>query len=143
MEIETGDPVLDERLPRILPGTFFEVLGLRMTASDPNRITGELYVEERHLNPGGQVHGGVIAGMADSLAGVGAQRNLPEPARSFATIEMKVNLMGSARAGDTVSGVATPMHLGRTTQVWDVAIFNRARSEKPIGLFRCTQAVLT
>lgn len=43
--------------------------------------------------------------------------------------------------GERVIGVATPVHLGRRTQVWDVVVRNETRG-KPMALFRCTQMVI-
>jgi len=66
--------------------------------------------------------------------------NLPEGA-SFTTIELKTNFLGSAKVGEVVSGVARPVHRGRTTHVWDVEVKNN-NSSKVIALFRCTQMIL-
>jgi uncharacterized protein (TIGR00369 family) len=66
--------------------------------------------------------------------------NLPAQASGFTTIELKSNHLGTAREG-TVDCVATPAHLGRTTQVWDAVVTHR-ESGRTIALFRCTQMVL-
>ena len=65
----------------------------------------------------------------------------PPDAISFTTIELKANFLGSARAGETVIGVATPAHRGRSTQVWDCTVTNDTTG-KTIALFRCTQMLL-
>jgi uncharacterized protein (TIGR00369 family) len=66
--------------------------------------------------------------------------NLPEGASSFTTIELKSNHLGTAREG-VVECVATAAHLGRTTQVWDAVVTDKANG-KTIALFRCTQMIL-
>jgi 1,4-dihydroxy-2-naphthoyl-CoA hydrolase len=66
--------------------------------------------------------------------------SLPAGAVSFTTIELKSNFLGTARDG-TIRCVATAVHAGRTTQVWD-SVVTDAASGKTIALFRCTQMVL-
>ena len=66
--------------------------------------------------------------------------NLPKDATGFTTIELKSNHLGTAREG-TIDCVATPVHLGRNTQVWDATVTHR-ETGKTIALFRCTQMVL-
>ena len=53
---------------------------------------------------------------------------------------MKSNHLGTAREG-TIACVATAVHLGRTTQIWDATVTDKA-SGKTIALFRCTQMIL-
>ena len=66
--------------------------------------------------------------------------HLPKGAENFTTIELKTNFLGTARGG-TIACVATPAHLGNTTQVWDALVSDRASGRK-IALFRCTQLVI-
>jgi len=65
----------------------------------------------------------------------------PRGARTFTTVELKTNFLGSARPGEVVVGEAVPAHVGRTTQVWDVTVTNEATG-RTIALQRCTQMVL-
>jgi uncharacterized protein (TIGR00369 family) len=65
---------------------------------------------------------------------------LPEGASGFTTVELKVNFLGTARDG-AIACRATPVHLGRTTQVWDAVVSVEGSGAK-IALFRCTQMVL-
>jgi uncharacterized protein (TIGR00369 family) len=66
--------------------------------------------------------------------------NLPEGASSFTTIELKSNHFGTAREG-VIEATGKPVHMGRTTQVWDVVVTDQG-SGKTIALFRCTQMIL-
>jgi uncharacterized protein (TIGR00369 family) len=65
---------------------------------------------------------------------------LPPGAQGFTTIELKANFLGTARDGAILCR-ATPLHLGRTTQVWDASVTVAASGAK-IALFRCTQMIL-
>jgi len=78
--------------------------------------------------------------IADTSCGYGCVALLPEGAKGFTTIELKSNFLGTAREG-AIYCRATPVHLGRTTQVWD-AVVTIEGTEKKIALFRCTQMVL-
>ncbi len=69
-----------------------------------------------------------------------ASRTLPADATNFTTIELKTNFLGTAREG-TIACTARPVHLGRTTHVWDATVF-RKDDRRTIALFRCTQMIL-
>ena len=81
-----------------------------------------------------------VIGLADTACGLATRALLPEGAAGFTTIELKSNFLGTARDG-RIATVATNVHAGRTTQVWD-AVVSDAGSGKTIALFRCTQSVL-
>jgi 1,4-dihydroxy-2-naphthoyl-CoA hydrolase len=119
-----------------LPG----YLGIVFTQSDPAEIRAELVVREELMAPNGFLHAGSIVTLADSCAGYGCIANLPSGAVGFTTIELKSNHLGTAREG-SIACVAKPVHLGRTTQIWDAVVTSKD-SGKTLALFRCTQMVL-
>ena len=90
--------------------------------------------------PNGFLHAGSVVTLADTTCGYGCFANLPDGATGFTTIELKSNHLGTAREGTIVSR-ATPVHLGKTTQVWD-AVVTHKETGRTIALFRCTQLVL-
>jgi 1,4-dihydroxy-2-naphthoyl-CoA hydrolase len=65
---------------------------------------------------------------------------LPDGAQNFTTIELKSNFLGTARDG-AIACVATRLHSGRTTQIWDATVTDESNG-KTIALFRCTQLIL-
>ena len=93
-----------------------------------------------HRAPNGYLHAGSVVTLADTAAGYACIAHLPEGAHSFTTIELKSNHLGTARQG-TIAVVATAVHLGRTTHVWDAVVTDKD-SGKTIALFRCTQMIL-
>ena len=115
-------------------------LGLVVTLATPQRMAAELPVRPQLLAPNGYLHAGSLVTLADTLCGYGCVMNLPEGATGFTTVELKSNHLGTTLEG-TVAGVATPAHLGRTTQVWD-AVVTHLESGRTLALFRCTQMVL-
>jgi 1,4-dihydroxy-2-naphthoyl-CoA hydrolase len=115
-------------------------LGVVVTHVAESEVRAELAVIETLMAPNGFLHAGAIITLADTCAGYGCVANLPSGATGFTTIELKSNHLGTAREG-TLVGVAKPVHLGRTTQVWD-AIVTQKESGKTLALFRCTQMIL-
>ena len=119
-----------------LPG----LLGIVVTSVSDSEVRTEIEVTESHMAPNGFLHAGSVVTLADTSCGNGCIANLPEGASGFTTIELKSNHLGTARDG-TIECVATPAHMGRTTQVWD-AVVSHKQSGKTIALFRCTQMIL-
>ena len=115
-------------------------LGLVITHVSPTEVRSELAVQATTMAPNGFLHAGSVVTLADTSCGYGCVANLPKDANGFTTIELKSNHLGTAREG-TIDCVATPVHLGRTTQVWDATVTHR-ETGKTIALFRCTQMVL-
>jgi 1,4-dihydroxy-2-naphthoyl-CoA hydrolase len=115
-------------------------LGIVITHAADSEVRGELAVEERHMAPNGFLHAGTVVTLADTCAGYGCILILPPGATGFTTIELKSNHLGTAKEG-TIVGSAKPVHLGKTTQVWDTTVTHR-ESGKTIALFRCTQMIL-
>ena len=60
---------------------------------------------------------------------------------SFTTVESKANFLSSAREDEVVTGIATPLHLGGTTQVWDAVVTNDS-TRRTMAAYRCTQLIL-
>jgi len=119
-----------------VPGMF----GCEITSVSPERAEGRLTVTEALIAGTGFVFAPVVIGMADFLCAAAIGPHLPEGA-SFTTLEIKTNFVSSAREGDVVTGEAHPVHLGRTTQVWDATVTN-ATTGRLMALFRNTQLVL-
>jgi 1,4-dihydroxy-2-naphthoyl-CoA hydrolase len=115
-------------------------LGIEIGEVSALRVRASLVVKQALLAPNGFLHAGTVVTLADTCAGYGCVAALPDGASGFTTIELKSNHLGTARDG-VIECIATPSHLGRTTQVWDATVTHR-ESGKTIALFRCTQMVL-
>ena len=135
----TGFHTADE-LNEILPGTLPGLLGIVIDTHEPGRLTAHLDVRPDLLAPNGYLHAATVVALADTSCGLATRALLPEGAGGFTTIELKSNHLGTAREG-RIESVATNVHAGRTTQVWD-AVVTDAGSGKTVALFRCTQSVL-
>jgi 1,4-dihydroxy-2-naphthoyl-CoA hydrolase len=115
-------------------------LGIVFTLVAGSEVRGELALKDVHMAPNGYLHAGSIVTLADTSCGYGCFASLPEGATGFTTIELKSNHLGTAREG-TIASRATPVHLGKTTQVWD-AVVTHKETGRTIALFRCTQLIL-
>ncbi|MGB6310065.1 MAG: PaaI family thioesterase [Steroidobacteraceae bacterium] len=129
-----------EHLNQIGAGKLPGHLGIVITHADAAEVRGELAFHETLMAPNGFLHAGSLVTLADTCAGYGCMANLPPGATGFTTIELKSNHLGTAREG-TIRASAKPVHLGKSTQVWDVTV-THAGSGKTLALFRCTQMLL-
>jgi 1,4-dihydroxy-2-naphthoyl-CoA hydrolase len=121
-----------------LEGTFPGDLGIELTEITDEQVRGRMRVDRRHLHPMGYVHGGAWVALADTVAAWGTLRHLPL-GRGFTTVELKMNVLASSAAGDELTAVGTPLHVGSRTHVWQVQVF---RGERLAANFICTQIVL-
>jgi 1,4-dihydroxy-2-naphthoyl-CoA hydrolase len=119
-----------------LPG----LVGVEIVTVSREVVHSRMAVRREVMAPNGFLHAASVIALADTSCGYGCVATLPEGAQGFTTIELKSNFLGTARDGH-IACRATPVHLGRTTQVWDAVVTNEATGAK-IALFRCTQMVL-
>ncbi|MGZ8197867.1 MAG: PaaI family thioesterase [Burkholderiales bacterium] len=120
---EAVDPAhLSTATTPVLQGGMPRALGIRVTSLSPRKVTGEMPITPMHLNANGRVNGGAIMSFADALGAVGAVANRP-PGYRGGTIESKTNFFASG-VGPVLSAVCIPLHVGRTTSVWQTTIRN-------------------
>ena len=118
-----------------LPG----LIGIEFNEIEHGRVVAELEVEKRHKTLHDFLHAATVIALADTAAGYGVLASLPKGAKSFTTIDLQCNFVGTAREG-TIRTEAILRHSGRSTQVWDAEVTNDAG--KTIAMFRCTQMIL-
>ena len=104
---------------------FSNLMGVEIVEREKTRVVGRLLVRDDLCTAGGILHGGAYMAFADALGAVGGMLNLAPGARTT-TIESKTNFLGGAPAGTTVTGEATPLHIGRRTSVWQTRLTNPA-----------------
>lgn len=107
---------------------FNELLGVEWVETGPDRVVARLVIDERHLQPYGIVHGGVYATVAESVASIGAHLSAMgfDPGNGAVGLENHTTFLRAVGAGTEVEFEATPLHAGRRTQAWKVAIRDRA-----------------
>jgi uncharacterized protein (TIGR00369 family) len=131
-----------DRIRAVSPPAFAGALGIELVDLKHGAAVVKMTLSDHHLlHSGGLIHAGSVFGLADTAAGWGCLASLPAGVGGFTTIEGKANLTASAARGDVLTATAVMVHGGRSTQVWDVHI-HRARGDRPVGLYRCTQMLL-
>jgi 1,4-dihydroxy-2-naphthoyl-CoA hydrolase len=128
--------ILNARGAGHLPG----LVGVRIVTLTAEGLESRLDVRNELMAPNGFLHAATVIALADTSCGYACVANLPQGASGFTTLELKSNFFGTTRDGAILCR-ATPVHLGRTTQVWE-AVVTIEGTEKKIALFRCTQMVL-
>ncbi|MFP4149585.1 MAG: PaaI family thioesterase [Nitriliruptoraceae bacterium] len=94
-------------------------LGLRWDRLSLAEVAGHLDIDERHRQPYGIVHGGVWCAVVESLASVAAALQVADSGRVVVGVSNSTDFLRSHREG-RVEAVATPVHVGRSQQVWQV-----------------------
>jgi len=126
---------IQARMKGLLP----DLLGIDLTEAAPERVVATLAVRQELCTVGNSLHGGAIMAFADTLGAVGTIMNLASGQRTT-TIESKTNFIGGAPLGTRVTGESTPLHRGRTTQVWQTRITSEAG--KLVAIVTQTQMVI-
>jgi 1,4-dihydroxy-2-naphthoyl-CoA hydrolase len=116
------------------------LLGIEVLNVSTNSATAQMEIKQSLFAPNGYLHAGSVVSLADTIAGYACLYNLPPLAKSFTTIEIKSNFLGTTKTGYVVAE-ATLQHAGQTTQVWDVIVKSK-ENQKTVALFRCTQLIL-
>ncbi|MBM3358147.1 MAG: PaaI family thioesterase [Betaproteobacteria bacterium] len=113
-------------------------LGVRLTSLGRRRVRAELRVKPMHMNRTGRVNGGALMAFADVLGAAGTVANLP-PGYRTATLESKTNFF-AAGTGPVLKAVSVPLHIGRTTMVWQTTIRNQ--DGRAVAIVTQTQIVI-
>jgi 1,4-dihydroxy-2-naphthoyl-CoA hydrolase len=102
---------------------FSDLMGVEITVREKTRVVGRMVVRDDLCTAGGILHGGAYMAFADALGAIGGVLNL-SPGTRTTTLESKTNFLRGAPAGSTVTGEATPLHIGRRSSVWQTRITN-------------------
>jgi uncharacterized protein (TIGR00369 family) len=135
---DAGPEITPEALRARIANSLPANLGVEPIEIGEERSTGRIVVDERHLHPGGLVHGGAWVALADSVAAWQTFRHLT-PGDGFTTVEMKLNVFAAGRPGDELVATAEHLHAGRTTHVIEVRVH---RGERLMANLVVTQLVL-
>lgn len=119
--------------------TAAEHLAIEITDIGDDYITGTMPVDHRTTQPMGLLHGGASVLLAESLGSIAANYCVNYEKAFCVGMEINANHLRSVKAG-IVTGIARPVHLGRTSQVWEIKITNQAN--KPVCISRLTIAVV-
>lgn len=120
--------------------TIGEVLGIEFIEIGDDFLKGTMPVDNRTHQPMGILHGGASVVLAESLGSMAANLVVDTSRYYCVGLDINANHLRSVRSG-LVTGIARPVHLGRSTQVWEIRIEDE--NGKPVCISRLTMAVLS
>lgn len=123
MKIWSGQPTLASITARNA-NSMVEHLGIEFVAVTDNSLSARMPVDHRTRQPFGLLHGGANVVLAETLGSVAGNLVVPDD-KMVVGVEINANHLRAVRDGH-VTGTTTPVHLGRSTQVWDINIVDAA-----------------
>ena len=128
-----------EKLRPLGPNTMAAHIGIEWTEVGDNFIKAKMPVDHRTNQPYGLLHGGASCVLAETLGSVASAMVIDHSKFYCVGIEINANHVRGVREG-YVTGVVVPLHLGSTTHVWDIKIYDE--KEKLVCVSRLTVALL-
>jgi 1,4-dihydroxy-2-naphthoyl-CoA hydrolase len=119
--------------------TLMEAIGIQITAMGDDWLQGTMPVDRRTHQPYGLLHGGASVALAETLGSTAAMLTLDSAKERAVGLDINANHMRGVLSG-TVTGTARPLHLGRSTQVWEIRIEDE--NGKLVCISRLTMAVV-
>lgn len=119
--------------------TLLSTMDIELTEVTRERVTATMPVTPKVHQPFGLMHGGASVVLAETVASMAAWMNVDQQTQRVVGLEINANHLRAKRDG-MVTAVATPAHIGRRTQVWEIRITDEA--DKLVCLSRCTMAVI-
>lgn len=127
-------------LNKMSEGTLGHALGIEFTEVGPRYIKGRMPVDERTIQPIGILHGGASLALAETLSSTAAYLTIDRTHYYCVGMEINANHIKQVMSG-WVTGIAEPIHLGRSTQIWGIKIYDEA--QRLICISRITLAILS
>ena len=132
-------PVDLDQLNAYQQDTLVSRLGIRYTGIGDDWLAASMPVDTRTKQPAGILHGGASVALAETLGSTGANLVVDREKKLCVGLEINANHVRAMREGE-VTGVARPLHIGGTTQVWEIRISDP--DERLVCVSRITLAVL-
>lgn len=122
-----------------MKGTIMEALGIETVHLSADKVICTMPVNEKTKQPFGLLHGGASVVLAETAASIGTFIQIDQEHEAAAGMEINANHLRGV-SGGTVSAVATPLHKGKTSMVWDIKIYDDR--ERLVCVSRCTMAII-
>jgi len=120
-------------------GSVWEILDIRLISATKDKVVATMPIGPHHRQQVGYLHGGISVVLAESVASLGTVLNIDANKQMAFGLEINANHLRPKRDGQ-LTAVATPIHKGRTTHVWDIKISDE--NDKLVCISRCTVAVV-
>jgi 1,4-dihydroxy-2-naphthoyl-CoA hydrolase len=128
-----------EELNKFESTTLMGSLGIKFTRLTEEFVEATMPVDHRTHQPMGLLHGGASVALAETLGSVGANLVIDPSQFRCVGLEINANHLSSVTSG-IVTGVAKPIHVGRSTQVWEIKI--TSDQGKLVCISRLTMAIV-
>lgn len=132
-------PFSIDDLNRYQQQTLVSHLGIRYTEVGDDFLSASMPVDARTKQPAGILHGGASVALAETLGSTGANLVVDRDKKLCVGLEINANHIRAMREGE-VRGTARPLHIGGTTQVWEIKISDE--KDRLVCVSRITMAVL-
>lgn len=122
-----------------MESTLVHSLGIEILQVDKGKVVAKMPVDHRTKQPFGLLHGGASVALAETVASIGAYELVDKEFQGVVGLEINANHLKAKKDG-FVTAIATVIHHGRSTQVWEIKIVDE--QEELICISRCTLAVI-
>lgn len=139
MSLDSSQEAFIARINSTREGSVWAALDITLVEAAKDRVVATMPIGPNQRQQVGYLHGGVSVVLAESIASLGSVLNIDGTKQMAFGLEINANHLRPKREG-RLTGVATPLHLGRTTHVWDVKISDE--NDKLVCVSRCTVAVV-
>lgn len=133
-----SSPSLDQ-LNSTSKETMVRHLGIEFTKIGDDYLEATMPVDHRTKQPMGLLHGGANVALAETLGSLASSLTIDQSKQACVGLEINANHIKAVRDGK-VKGVAKPVHIGKTTQIWEIKIYNE--SDQLCCISRLTMAIL-
>jgi 1,4-dihydroxy-2-naphthoyl-CoA hydrolase len=137
--MEFSSEELVARINSTREGSVWDVLDIKLVSAEKDKVVATMPIGPNHRQQVGYLHGGISVVLAESVASLGTVLNIDASRQMAFGLEINANHLRPKRDGQ-LTAVATPLHRGRTTHVWDIRISDE--NDKLVCISRCTVAVV-
>jgi len=114
-------------------------IGIEIVELSRERVVATVRVDDRTRQPYGLLHGGASVALAETVASIASIINIDQQHFRAVGLEINANHIRAKTEG-IVRGTATPIHIGRSTHVWNIQIVDE--DERLVCISRCTVAIV-
>ncbi len=128
-----------DQLKEMSKGTLIEHLGIEYVEIGDDHLKAKMPVDSRTKQPAGLLHGGASVALAETLGSMAAALCVDRGKKDIVGLEINANHIRPVKDG-WVTGVTRPIHVGATTQIWEIKIYNE--KDNLVCVSRLTVAII-
>ena len=129
-----------EQMNAVSKNTLVDHLGIKFTKVEKDFVEATMPVDHRTVQPMRLLHGGATVALAETMGSVASTLLVDMKTNSIVGTEIGASHIRSGKEGTMVKGICKPIHIGRTSHVWEIRVINS--DEKLVSLIRFTTRIL-